>query len=107
MFGNQIFTFTFLIAEFAQFEEEATILKKELESTEGKKAAQAKALEKSNKLIKQEREDLQRELQELQDRTKQQTKELREALQQRKMAMDEFTDINEKLVGEYSYLLIK
>ena len=38
------------------------------------------------------------ELQDLQERNKQQTKELREALQQRKLAMDEFTDINEKWV---------
>lgn len=47
-------------SEFAQFEEEATILKQELESTEGKKIAQAKALEKSNRLLKQEKEDLQK-----------------------------------------------
>ena len=36
------------------------------------------------------------ELTELQDRYKSQTKELKEALSQRKLAMDEFTEINER-----------
>ena len=49
-----------IYTELAHFEEEASILKHELESSEGKKTAQAKALEKSNKLMKQEKEDLQR-----------------------------------------------
>ncbi len=69
----------------------------ELETTDVKNKAQLRQLEKSNKVLKQEKEDLQRDLQELQDRYKSQTKDLRDAITQRKIAMEEFTDINERL----------
>ena len=39
----------------------------------------------------------QQEVVELQEKYKIQTKEIRDAMAQRKMAMDEFTDINERL----------
>lgn len=91
-----------------------------------KRNVQIKNLEKARKLLKQERDDMQKvirtlyfpkttviiakchesccnivisiiqELQDTQDKLKLQAKELREAQSQRKMAMDEFTSINEK-----------
>ena len=105
-------------------------MQQELESAESKKTSQLKQLEKSNKILKQEKEDALRviymfsgypkclikerkfstfflpwwlslaislqDLKELQDRYKSQTKDLRDAIAQRKIAMEEFTDINER-----------
>ena len=42
---------------------------------------------------------LHQELEDLQDKYKHQGKELRDAMQQRKLAVDEFADINEKSVS--------
>ncbi|CAH1790920.1 unnamed protein product [Owenia fusiformis] len=76
---------------------EALAIKKELETMEGDKVARLKTIEKSNKILKTEKEDMQREMNSLQEKYKAQTKELKDALAQRKLAMDEFTEINERL----------
>ena len=43
---------------------------------------------------------------ELQGKYKQQAKELRDAMQQRKMAVDEFADINEKYTTLFIYYML-
>jgi len=85
------------IIENTDMEQDLANVKQELEASEAKKNTQVRALEKSNKTLKQDNDDLHRELQDLSDKYKAQTKELRDALSQRKVAMEEFTDINERL----------
>ncbi|ELU12541.1 hypothetical protein CAPTEDRAFT_117931 [Capitella teleta] len=66
----------------------------EVESVDPKKM---RSLEKSNRALKQEAQDAHKELDEMQMKLKGQTKELKDAMLQRKVAVDEFTDLNEKL----------
>ena len=51
---------------------------------------------KKNRTGRLEKEELQREVFDLQDNIKQQNKELKEAVSQRKLAMQEFSEINER-----------
>ncbi|XP_022088985.1 serine/threonine-protein kinase MRCK alpha-like [Acanthaster planci] len=61
------------------------------------KNSKIRQLEKQHRSLKAEREELQRELMELQERQKLQGKELKEAKSQYKLTMQEFSEINERL----------
>uniref|UniRef100_A0A8C3S783 Serine/threonine-protein kinase MRCK alpha n=1 Tax=Chelydra serpentina TaxID=8475 RepID=A0A8C3S783_CHESE len=63
---------------------------------------QIKAFEKQIRALKQEREDLNKELMESSERLKSQTKELKDAHSQRKLAMQEFSEMNERLTDLHS-----
>lgn len=69
---------------------------KELQNAEDEKSGKIKTLDRTNKLLKQEKENLMREIEELQEKMRQLTKELKEAKSQGKLAMQEFTEINER-----------
>uniref|UniRef100_H2Z2Y2 non-specific serine/threonine protein kinase n=1 Tax=Ciona savignyi TaxID=51511 RepID=H2Z2Y2_CIOSA len=70
----------------------ADVLRKDLE-----------ALERTNRHLKQDRDETHRELVEVRERGKEQTRQLRDAHAQRRLAMEEFTDINDRLVAMYAY----
>ena len=55
-----------------------------------------KTLERQNRHLKSEKDDFHRELVELRERGKEQTRQLKDAHSQRKLAMDEFAEMNEK-----------
>ncbi|XP_038071519.1 serine/threonine-protein kinase MRCK alpha-like isoform X2 [Patiria miniata] len=61
------------------------------------KNSKIRQLEKQNRTLKAEREEFQREQIELQEKLKQQGKELKEAKSQYKLTMQEFSEINERL----------
>ncbi|XP_058844151.1 serine/threonine-protein kinase MRCK beta-like isoform X4 [Acipenser ruthenus] len=73
--------------------EEAVTLRQEFESSSGK----MKALDKQVKALKQEKEEIHKQLVESLERLKSQTKELKDAHQQRKLAMQEFSELNERM----------
>uniref|UniRef100_A0A672PH58 non-specific serine/threonine protein kinase n=1 Tax=Sinocyclocheilus grahami TaxID=75366 RepID=A0A672PH58_SINGR len=73
--------------------EEAVTLRQDFESSSSK----LKALDKQVKALKQEKEDIHKQLVESLDRLKSQTKELKDAHQQRKLAMQEFSELNERM----------
>uniref|UniRef100_A0A672RH77 non-specific serine/threonine protein kinase n=1 Tax=Sinocyclocheilus grahami TaxID=75366 RepID=A0A672RH77_SINGR len=73
--------------------EEAVTLRQDFESSSSK----LKALDKQVKALKQEKEDIHKQLMESLDRLKSQTKELKDAHQQRKLAMQEFSELNERM----------
>ncbi|XP_069494212.1 serine/threonine-protein kinase MRCK beta isoform X2 [Ambystoma mexicanum] len=56
-----------------------------------------KGLEKQCRALKQEKDDIHKQLNETLDRLKSQTKELKDAHQQRKLAMQEFSEFNERM----------
>ncbi|KAM3930018.1 serine/threonine-protein kinase MRCK alpha isoform 5-T5 [Leptodactylus fuscus] len=58
---------------------------------------QIKAFEKQVKMLKQEKEDLNKELLESNDKLKSQTKELKEAQSQHRLTMQEMKEMNERL----------
>ncbi|XP_071996098.1 serine/threonine-protein kinase MRCK alpha isoform X3 [Engystomops pustulosus] len=58
---------------------------------------QLKAFEKQVKMLKQEKEDLNKELMESNDKLKSQTKELKEAQSQQRMTVQEMKEMNERL----------
>ena len=66
------------------------------EYAESEKASKLKELEKHCKNMKLEKEDLARDLTEAQEKLKLQSKELKDALQQRKLAMSEYTEVTDK-----------
>ncbi|KGL79582.1 Serine/threonine-protein kinase MRCK alpha [Tinamus guttatus] len=78
--------------------EEASSARRELDDA----SRQIKALEKQVRTLKQEREDLNKELAESSDRLKSQAKELKDAHSQRKLAMQEFSEMNERLTDLHS-----
>ncbi|XP_042645296.1 serine/threonine-protein kinase MRCK alpha isoform X12 [Tyto alba] len=78
--------------------EEASTARRELDDA----SRQIKAFEKQVKTLKQEREDLNKELAESSDRLKSQAKELKDAHSQRKLAMQEFSEMNERLTDLHS-----
>ena len=55
-------------------------------------------LEKANKSAHKELSDIKSELESQQVKIRQQTKELKDAVTARKLAMDEFTELNEKVI---------
>ncbi|GIY12581.1 hypothetical protein CDAR_213713 [Caerostris darwini] len=71
--------------------------KQDLESSQDEKAAQIKELEKALKILKVEKDELHKEVIESQEKLKLQSKELKDALSQRKSAMTEYTEISDKL----------
>ncbi|XP_048064295.1 serine/threonine-protein kinase MRCK beta isoform X6 [Megalobrama amblycephala] len=73
--------------------EEAVTLRQDFESSSTK----LKALDKQVRALKQEKEDIHKQLVESLDRLKSQTKELKDAHQQRKLAMQEFSELNERM----------
>ncbi|XP_066474779.1 serine/threonine-protein kinase MRCK alpha isoform X3 [Tiliqua scincoides] len=78
--------------------EEASSTRRELEDA----ARQIKTFEKQVKALKQERDDLNKELIDASERLKTQTKELKDAHSQRKLAMQEFSEMNERLTDLHS-----
>ncbi|XP_062980213.1 serine/threonine-protein kinase MRCK alpha isoform X5 [Elgaria multicarinata webbii] len=78
--------------------EEASSARRELEDA----ARQIKTSEKQIKVLKQERDDLNKELIDSSERLKTQTKELKDAHSQRKLAMQEFSEMNERLTDLHS-----
>ncbi|KAM9564670.1 serine/threonine-protein kinase MRCK alpha isoform 4-T4 [Guaruba guarouba] len=78
--------------------EEASTARRELDDA----SRQIKAFEKQVRTLKQEREDLNKELAESSDRLKSQAKELKDAHSQRKLAMQEFSEMNERLTDLHS-----
>nr|XP_015199811.1 PREDICTED: serine/threonine-protein kinase MRCK alpha [Lepisosteus oculatus] len=84
------------IAESGQKEqqlEEASTARRDLEES----SKHIKSLEKQIKIMKQERDDFQKELLDASERLKSQTKELKDAHSQRKLAMQEFSEMNERV----------
>ncbi|XP_035893745.1 serine/threonine-protein kinase Genghis Khan isoform X4 [Anopheles stephensi] len=67
------------------------------DSVDGQVDAKIKENEKLIRLLRQEKDDLQKEHQDSLDRLKQQDKELKDALEQRKLAMAEYTEVTDKL----------
>ncbi|XP_053162968.1 serine/threonine-protein kinase MRCK alpha isoform X6 [Hemicordylus capensis] len=78
--------------------EEASSARRELEDA----ARQIKNFEKQIKTLKQERDDVNKEMIESSERLKTQTKELKDAHSQRKLAMQEFSEMNERLTDLHS-----
>ncbi|KAG9481858.1 hypothetical protein GDO78_010863 [Eleutherodactylus coqui] len=75
--------------------EDAVALRQQLEDS----ASKIKSLEKHQRILKQERDDLQKQHSEAQERLKAQTKELKDAHQQRKFALQEFSELNEGMAN--------
>ncbi|XP_034169646.2 serine/threonine-protein kinase MRCK beta isoform X2 [Pangasianodon hypophthalmus] len=73
--------------------EEAVTLRQDYESSSTK----LKALDKQVKSLRQEKDDINKQLVESLERLKSQTKELKDAHQQRKLAMQEFSELNERM----------
>ncbi|MFT7801891.1 serine/threonine-protein kinase MRCK beta isoform X1 [Arapaima gigas] len=73
--------------------EEAVTLRQDYEASSTK----LKALDKQVKALRQEKEDIHKQLVESLERFKSQTKELKEAHQQRKLAVQEFSELNERM----------
>ncbi|XP_035380100.1 serine/threonine-protein kinase MRCK beta isoform X2 [Electrophorus electricus] len=73
--------------------EEAVTLRQDYESSSTK----LKALDKQVKALRQEKEDIHKQLVESLERLKSQTKELKDAHQQRRLAMQEFSELNERM----------
>ncbi|KAJ8399206.1 hypothetical protein AAFF_G00415850 [Aldrovandia affinis] len=73
--------------------EEAVTLRQDYETSSTK----LKALDKQVKALRQEKEDIHKQLVESLERLKSQTKELKDAHQQRKLAMQEFSELNERM----------
>ncbi|XP_019630761.1 PREDICTED: serine/threonine-protein kinase MRCK alpha-like isoform X5 [Branchiostoma belcheri] len=77
--------------------QDAMELRGELENIGEEKAARVKQLEKQIRVLKADKEDYHRELIEAQERLKTQNKELKDAHAQRRLAMQEFSEINDKM----------
>ncbi|XP_039318726.1 serine/threonine-protein kinase MRCK beta isoform X4 [Saimiri boliviensis] len=56
-----------------------------------------RGLEKQHRVVRQEKEELHKQLVEASERLKSQAKELRDAHQQRKLALQEFSELNERM----------
>ncbi|XP_029107166.1 serine/threonine-protein kinase MRCK alpha isoform X2 [Scleropages formosus] len=84
------------IAESGQLEqqlEQASIAQRDLEDS----SKLVKSLEKQLKSTKQEKDDMQKEVLEANEKLKAQTKELKEAQSQKKAAMQEFSEMNQRV----------
>ncbi|RXM27041.1 Serine/threonine-protein kinase MRCK alpha [Acipenser ruthenus] len=90
------------IEESGQLEqqlEEASHARRDLEET----SRHVKAFEKQIKMLKQDKDDLYKELTDTSEKLKSQTKELKDAHTQRKLAMQEFSEINERVTDMRSH----
>ncbi|XP_048579226.1 serine/threonine-protein kinase MRCK alpha isoform X3 [Nematostella vectensis] len=76
---------------------EALNSRKELETTVEEMNVKIRSIERDNRGLKVEKEDLERVLQEAGEKVASQQKELKEAHGQRKLAMAEFSELNDKL----------
>ncbi|XP_046400063.1 serine/threonine-protein kinase MRCK alpha isoform X1 [Ischnura elegans] len=72
-------------------------LKREIMSNDTESAMKVKELEKLIRILKQEKEEAQKEKLDVQDKLKLQDKELKDALSQRKLAMTEYTEVTDRL----------
>ncbi|GLD72973.1 serine/threonine-protein kinase MRCK alpha-like isoform X1 [Lates japonicus] len=84
------------IADSGQLEkqlEDVTLARRDLEDS----SKHVKTLEKQMKSLTQERDDLHKDLLDASEKLKSQSKELKEAHSQRKLAMQEFSELNERL----------
>ena len=102
--SHHIFFFSELESTMKQMESESkelTSIKRDLEFAESEKATKMKDFEKQTKTLKLEKEDLARDLTDAQEKLKLQSKELKDALQQRKLAMSEYTEVTDKYVIYY------
>ncbi|KAM6462727.1 serine/threonine-protein kinase MRCK beta isoform 2-T2 [Liasis olivaceus] len=79
--------------------EDAVTLRQEHEDSTHK----LKGLEKQCRILRQEKEDLHKQLLEASERLKTQSKELKDAHQQRKLAMQEFSELNERMADLRSH----
>ncbi|MEJ1275938.1 hypothetical protein NN561_006837 [Cricetulus griseus] len=75
-----------------QLEDSVTLRQEHEDSTH-----RLKGLEKQHRLMRQEKEELHKQLVEASERLKSQTKELKDAHQQRKRALQEFSELNERM----------
>nr|XP_056706661.1 serine/threonine-protein kinase MRCK beta isoform X2 [Euleptes europaea] len=75
-----------------QLEDAVTLRQEQEDSTH-----RLKGLEKQSRILRQEKEDLHKQLVEASERLKGQSKELKDAHQQRKLAMQEFSELNERM----------
>uniref|UniRef100_A0A3Q3JZT1 non-specific serine/threonine protein kinase n=1 Tax=Monopterus albus TaxID=43700 RepID=A0A3Q3JZT1_MONAL len=73
--------------------EEAVTLRQDYESS----ASKLKTLEKQVKTLRQEKDDVNKQLSESLERLRSQTKELKEAHTQRKLTLQEFSELSEKM----------
>ena len=107
--SHHIFFFSELESTMKQMESESkelTSIKRDLEFAESEKATKMKDFEKQTKTLKLEKEDLARDLTDAQEKLKLQSKELKDALQQRKLAMSEYTEVTDKYVIYYLKLYL-
>ncbi|KAK1171411.1 serine/threonine-protein kinase MRCK alpha-like [Acipenser oxyrinchus oxyrinchus] len=90
------------IEESGQLEqqlEEASHARRDLEEA----SRHMKAFEKQIKMLKQDKDDLYKELTDTSEKLKSQTKELKDAHIQRKLAMQEFSEMNERVTDMRSH----
>nr|XP_060611132.1 serine/threonine-protein kinase MRCK beta [Anolis sagrei ordinatus] len=81
-----------------QLEDAVTLRQEHEDSTH-----RLKGLEKQCRILRQEKEDLHKQLVEASERLKAQSKELKDAHQQRKLAMQEFSELNERMADLRSH----
>ncbi|XP_058880303.1 serine/threonine-protein kinase MRCK alpha-like isoform X3 [Acipenser ruthenus] len=79
--------------------EEASHARRDLEEA----SRHMKAFEKQIKMLKQDKDDLYKELTDTSEKLKSQTKELKDAHIQRKLAMQEFSEMNERVTDMRSH----
>ena len=85
------------ILEMEQQTKELSSVKRDLEIVDTEKSSRLKELEKQCKTMRLEKEDTTRELTDAQEKLKLQSKELKDAVQQRKLAMSEYAEVTDKL----------
>nr|CAI5825880.1 unnamed protein product [Callosobruchus analis] len=68
-----------------------------MDSMDGTDESKTKELEKTIRLLRQEKEEIQKDKQDLLEKLKFQDKELKDALAQKKLAMAEYTEVSDKL----------
>ena len=85
------------VLDTEQQAKELLSVKRDLEIVESEKSSRLKELEKQCKNMRLEKEDTSRELTDAQEKLKLQSKELADAVQQRKHAMSEYTEVTDKL----------
>lgn len=68
-----------------------------IDSMDGSDAGKLREMEKLVRLLKQEKEEAQKEKQDCQEKLKLQDKELKDALSQRKLAMAEYAEVTDRL----------
>nr|CAH7743924.1 unnamed protein product [Callosobruchus chinensis] len=68
-----------------------------IDSMDGTDESKTKEFEKTIRLLKQEKEEIQKDKQDLLEKLKFQDKELKDALAQKKLAMAEYTEVSDKL----------